>query len=489
VSETDASKAATADHTVAQLDRPDGHAVRLNSLDPAIAAEEVDSESTSIGSDLWPFGLKYPHRPAGLLLVCRPSTTEAVAAVLTYASGAGLTVLVVGGGSNVVGALDTRADILLSTERLVGVRDLDDVSQVVTVGAGTNAAELEAELTGRGLTLGIYPQSLRISTIGGWVATRATGTYSARYGGVEKSIVGAVAVSADGGIHRIGPRVRPGGGLDALSLLLGTEGSLAVVTEVTLAVRRVLDERRIAASFPTFEAGLRAQRELVQRELPIGLLRLYNERESDVILPADLAGTGIALLSVTVTGEGDFLDAAEAIVVKTLAECGGSGLPSTAADSWFDHRYSAETLMQTRNEPPLIFFDTIEVSVPWSGAEEAAAELEATMPGRCTTFHMHSSHVYPTGTCLYMILYIDGTDEADLRSKWDACWTGAIEIVQRHGGTFGHHHGVGTLRAGYYAATADGQLHTTIKSGLDPHGTLRTRSLEPSSVLDAPHGW
>lgn len=484
MSKTDASNPATVDRTVARLDRSSDHAALLNSLDPAIAAEEVDSESTSIGSDLWPFALKYVRRQSGRLLVCRPATTEAVAAVLTYASGAGLTVLVVGGGSNVVGALDTEADILLSTERLVGVRDLDDVSQVVTVGAGTNAADLEAELNSRSLTLGIYPQSLRISTIGGWVATRATGTYSARYGGIEKSIVGAVAVAADGGIHRIAPRVRPGGGLDALSLLLGTEGSLAVITEVTLTARRVLDERRIAASFPTFAAGLRAQRELVQRELPIGLLRLYNERESDVILPAELAGTGVVLLSVTVTGEGDFLNAAEAIVVTTLAECGGSSLPSTAADSWFNHRYSAETLMQTRNEPQLTFFDTIEVSVPWSGAEGAAVELEATMPGHCTTFHMHSSHVYQTGTCLYMILYIDGVDESDLRAKWEACWSGAIDIVQRHGGAFGHHHGVGTLRAGYYAATADGRLHAALKSGLDPLGTLRARALERSSVLD-----
>lgn len=486
MSETDTPSTATAAPTLEPFDARSAHVARLNAVDSAVGAETIERESSTIGSDLWPYALKYVGRGDGGLLVCRPSSTEAVAAVLRYATENALTVMVVGGGSNVVGALDTVADILLSTERLTGVSDLDEVSQVVTAGAGTNAAELEELLSPHGLTLGIYPQSLRISTIGGWVATRATGTYSARYGGVEKSVVGAVIVTATGDIKRIGPRVRPGGGLDALSLLLGTEGSLAVITEVTLTLRRSLGERRIAASFLDFSAGLQAQRELVQRELPIGLLRLYNERESDVILPPELAGTRTVLLSVTVTGDGEFLDAAAAVVERTLAECGGGPLPANAADSWFDHRYSAETLMQTRNEPELTIFDTIEVSVPWAGAERAAAELEATMSGHCTTFHMHSSHVYQTGTCLYMIMYIDAADEAALRATWRACWSDAIEIVQRNGGAFGHHHGVGTLRSDYYAATADGELHAAVKSALDPRGTLRARSLEPSAVLNLP---
>lgn len=459
--------------------------MRLNAIDAGIDAQSVDGHSTTVGSDLWPYALKYAERADDALLICRPVSADAVAAVLSYAAAEGLTVLVVGGGSNVVGALDTVADILLSTERLVGIHELDEVSHTVTVGAGTNAADLEAELNARGLTLGIYPQSLRISTIGGWVATRATGTYSARYGGVERSLVGAVAVVPDGRIVHMGPRVRPDGGLDALSLLLGTEGSLAVLTEVTLTVRRVLDERRLAASFPTFEAGLAAQRELIQRELPIGLLRLYNQLESDVILPPELRGLNIALLSVTVCADdGAVLDAATAAVENALLAAGGTTLPPTAADSWFDHRYAAEQLMQTRNEPALKFFDTIEVSAPWAGAAAAAAELEATMPGHCTTFHMHSSHVYPSGTCLYMILYIDAPDDDALRTRWESCWSTAIEIVQRHGGAFGHHHGVGTLRSGFYAITDDGQIHAAVKSALDPRGTLRARLLEHPTVLE-----
>ena len=489
MSETDALTDTAGDETgvagARQLvdSAPSRHAEALNRRHRAVHAEVLDGSLTALGTDLWPYALKYPEPAPDELLVCRPESTDAVAAVLTYAQQNRLTVLTVGGGSNVVGALDAAADILLSTERLSGVTRLDRESQVVTVGAGTNAAQLEDELGLENLTLGIYPQSLRISTVGGWVSTRATGTYSAKYGGMERAVVGLTAVRPDGTILRIPPRVRPGGGLDAIGLLLGTEGSFAVVTEVSLAVHRRVDERRVAAAFTTFAAGLAAQRELIQRELPVGLLRLYNERESDVILPDDLAGQGTVLLSATVTGEGELLDAAVRAVEQRLTAAGGVALPPTAADSWFDHRYSAETLMQTRNEPALKFFDTIEVSVPWSSAAAAAEELERVMPGLCTVFHMHSSHVYLTGTCLYMILYIDGTDQAELRQRWEACWTTAIDTARRHGGTFGHHHGVGALRAGYYATTADAVLHTALKEGLDPATTLRARSLEAATVL------
>jgi alkyldihydroxyacetonephosphate synthase len=456
---------------------------QLRAHGPGVGADLLDAGETDLGRDLWPYRLKFGGEPTGGALVCRPDTTEATSRILSFAAQAGLCVLPVGGGSNVVGALDGGGDLLLSTERLIGEPRLDPLSQIVTVGAGTRASDLEDMLNQRGFTTGIQPQSLRISTIGGWVSTRATGTCSARYGGVERAVVGLRAVGADGEGILIDPRVRPPGGLDLISLLLGTEGSLAVVTEVSLLVHRLQDERRLAVLFDTFAAGLQAQRELVQQEIPVGVVRLYNVAESDALLPGHLAGTGQALLSVTVMGTQDLLRTSVEAARTVMAKAGGHPLPDDAADGWFDHRFDAESLMQDRNAEPLSFFDTIEVSVPWSAAETCADELETRLSSLCTTFHMHSSHVYVTGTCLYMILYVDAATRAELQEKWSMCWGTALDVVERHQGSVGHHHGVGALRAGYYARTPDGRHHVLVKSALDTKGTLAARALDQGGPL------
>lgn len=473
---------ANAGPSITDMKRQQSYVSDLATLGPSIGVELTDPAVLGFGPDLWPYALKFGSDQRRCAVVCRPESTEAVRAVLRFADQNGLRVLPQGAGSNVVGALEGESDVLLSMERMAGIVALDETSQIVTVGAGTNAFELELELNERGLTLGIYPQSMRISTIGGWVSTRATGTYSARYGGVERAVVGVRAVTADGAQIVVPPRVRPAGGLDVLSLLVGTEGSLAVVTEVSLAVHRQQAERRLAVSFDSFAAGLRAQRELIQLELPVGLLRLYNESESQALSPEELSGAGRVLLSATVVGAHELLDAAYAAVRAALHRVGGSSLPDTAADRWFDHRFDAETLMQTRNAERLSFFDTIEVSVPWRTAEECADALQAQIAPLCATFHMHSSHVYLTGTCLYMILYVDGTSPEDLLARWTTSWGTALDLVSGYGGAVGHHHGIGSLRSGYYRVSSDGAAHRAVKAALDPKATLRARALESPRV-------
>jgi alkyldihydroxyacetonephosphate synthase len=182
-------------------------------------------------------------------------------------------------------------------------------------------------------------------------------------------------------------------------------------------------------------------------------------------------------------GTNDLLAAGVETARAIMTQAGGEPLPDDAADRWFDHRFDAESLMQDRNAEPLSFFDTIEVSVPWITAEQCAVELESRLSPLCTKFHMHSSHVYVTGTCLYMILYVDGTTSAELQEKWSTCWSTALDVVERHRGSVGHHHGVGALRAGYYALTADGRSHLLVKSALDPTGTLAARALDPGGPL------
>ena len=157
------------------------------------AGEIVTGEAGDEPADAWPMGLKRgPVRTAPAAVVAARSAAT-VSLVLRAAGAAGATVQVEGARTNVVGCLDGQPDVVLrlAMDRIV---DLDATSQVVTVEAGVNGGVLEDFLNDRGLTLGHYPQSLHHSTVGGWIATRATGTASARFGGLEQMVRGLEGV-------------------------------------------------------------------------------------------------------------------------------------------------------------------------------------------------------------------------------------------------------------------------------------------------------
>ena len=387
----------------------------------------------------------------------RPRTAEAVSSLLAWAAARGRRVAVFGAGTNVVGALDGGAEIILSLERMAGVRDLDPVSQLVTVGAGTLGGVLERALGEHGFTLGHYPQSLEISTVGGWVAMRASGTYSTRYGGIEQLLCGLELVLPNGEIARVAPRVRSPGGLDLLALACGSEGTLGVVTEVTLSVQRRLPERILCAVFHSLAAGLELQRELVQGGFRLGLLRLYNVAETAAIAPAELELEACCLVLASLVGPQGPLEAEAETAARLVECCGGRVVPEAAATPWFARRYYAAGLMEEANAPTGRMFDTIEVSLPWRAAAACAEELERELASVSDPFYLHFSHVYTSGVCLYMMLHRLRAGRRRRGCCEHAAWRLALEIVGRHEGAIGHHHGIGFARAAAYRTSPEGR--------------------------------
>ena len=278
--------------------------------------------------DLYPEHLKRDGVPSERVLLYRPADASAVSRLLPWAADRGLTVVPFGLGSGVVGAIDGRADIVLSLERMNAIVEVDETSQIVTAEAGVTGQALESAVQERGFTLGQYPQSLGVSTVGGWVSTRATGTYSAYYGGIERSICGITAVMADGQVLQVPPRVRAPGGLDLLGLLCGSEGSIGVITEVSLMIFRRLDEQTLALAFSGLREGLAAQRELIQRGFPIGLMRLFNTAETAAVFGPDSAA-GCVLLISTLGPAG-------------LADAASGGDPSPRSGAWRDGSSGAD---------------------------------------------------------------------------------------------------------------------------------------------------
>jgi len=169
---------------------------------------------------------------------------------------------------------------------------------------------------------------------------------------------------------------------------------------------------------------------------------------------------------------------------SVVLESGGRVLSGSVADQWFRARYAGRELMADRNRDPGRMFDTFEVTLPWRTAADAAADLERACRRVSRPFHLHASHVYPSGTCLYGLLYLCEEDDVRVIDRWQSIWVEIFDIVAAHGGTLAHHHGIGQLRAHRYRATAEGRLHEHIATALDGDGVLA------ASLLDDPrvHG-
>ena len=168
--------------------------------------------------------------------VCRPTTSEQVAAVLSACSDAGVPVTAAGGRSGVSGAsVPVFGGVVLDLTAMQGIIDVDTVSGVVEVWAGTFGPELEAELRQRcAMTVGHFPQSFDIATVGGWIACRGAGQYSTRYGKIDRMVVGLEVVLADGTVLHTGHGPAAAMGPDLTHLFLGSEGTFGVITKVWL---------------------------------------------------------------------------------------------------------------------------------------------------------------------------------------------------------------------------------------------------------------
>ena len=189
--------------------------------------------------DWWPLAMIWAtegHLAGRAAAVARPASTDEVAAVLACCNEARVPVTAAGGRSGVCGSsVPVHGGVVLDLCALSGIRSVDDESMLVDVGAGTFGDAFEDELQATyGLTVGHWPQSMALSTVGGWLACRGAGQYSTRYGKIEDIVVGIDAVLADGRLITTGGHPRQSAGPDLNQLLVGSEGTLAVITGARL---------------------------------------------------------------------------------------------------------------------------------------------------------------------------------------------------------------------------------------------------------------
>jgi len=461
-----------------------------------VCHEVVTADDTRVaaGRDWWPLSTVWAMDgtvPALPSAVARPNDAVQVAAVLEVCNAAGVPVTPVAGTSGVCGGIiPLFGGISLDLTGLNGIVDVDEVSLLVDVRAGTFGDTFEDALRwDHGLTSGHWPQSIALSTVGGWVACRGAGQYSTRYGKIEDMVVGLEVALADGRLIRTGGTApRAATGPDLTQLFVGSEGTLGVITEAKLRVHpEAPAQRRAAFGFPRFDDGLEACRRILRRGATPAVLRLYDHTESARSFQVD----EVSALIVIDEGDPAIIDAVMHVVGE---ECGAAAaLDGDLPGQWLDHRNEVPPLESLVRAG--IVADTVEIAGSWKALPriyEAAVAALMAVEGTIAA-SAHQSHSYTDGGCLYFTFAgrPPGTGPAGSEAYYRRAFDAVMAATTEAGGAVSHHHGIGLNRARYmrdYLGPAFALLATT-KQALDPRGILNPGKLGlPSSFGEAWEG-
>jgi alkyldihydroxyacetonephosphate synthase len=444
------------------------------------ATRAAHSRDTWVLSELDDLAGRPPAPPRAVVLA---AGSEDVARALRITRAHHTPVVPFGGGSGVCGGVRTDSEcVVISTEQMTGLVELDARSLFASFRAGTNGMEAERRVQREGLSIGHWPQSIGLSTVGGWVATRASGQYSTLHGNVEDIVIELEAVLPDGHIVRTRRTPRASAGPDLRQVFLGSEGTLGIVTEVGFSLR-ALPEASVgqAFHFESLAAGL----EPIRRGLAQGwrppVVRLYDARESERHFP-EQCPVGRAMLILVHEGPRGLALAQREGLARLCAEAGGVSADARAVDLWLERRNHVPGFRGFLEKG--IVLDTIEVACTWDRAaalyEKATASLRE-VPGLLLA-SAHSSHSYRSGTNLYITFVARPERREDMAATYRECWRRTMESALALGAGIAHHHGIGRVRREFLSAelgSGGTQLLRALKRALDPEGLMNPGVLIP----------
>jgi len=409
-------------------------------------------------------------------VVLYPADEAEVAAVVSAAVAANAVIIPFGGGSNISGSLEphpgeARVVISLDLGRLNRVVSIDEGSGIARIQAGAQGPFIEEQLNARGWTMGHFPDSFTHSTLGGWVATRSSGMQSDKYGDIA-DIARGLRMVRPAGIVDIRPVPSASTGPSVREMILGSEGRLGVITEVTVQVHRTPEVREINGYlFPNWEAGIAAMHEISESDARPTVTRVSDARESGFSFATSKAKTGfdpqkvlmsflkargwdlegINLSFIGFEGSASHVAYEKKIVAKIVKKHGGLGVgkgPGVLYDQKkFDTPYLRDFLLDRGAAA-----DVSETAAPWSRLNEihdavyAAANEAYEQIGTPGWIMSHLSHSYHSGACLYFTFaFVHGGENAI--AQYDVVKKAIQQAFVDHGGTISHHHGVGREHA------------------------------------------
>jgi alkyldihydroxyacetonephosphate synthase len=490
----------------------------VRALAAVVGPDRVSTRATdraTYARDMWPrlllavrAGAAAEHPPD---VIVWPERATEVAAIVAVARRLGVPLVPYGAGSGVCGgAVPIRGGITVDVKRMDRILDIDAARLLVTAECGVNGERLERALERRGLTLGHFPSSIYCSTLGGWLAARSAGQMSTRYGKIEDMALSVTGVTGRGDAITTGRLGRAGAGPDWTQLLIGSEGTLAILTRATLRVRPA-PETRVLRGFEVrrVTAGLEAIRRVLQRGLKPAVVRLYDEFDSWMALrgghdseptppaptgalpslegaPAEVVDDGLLgrLRSLRPRSLGrDALAAAldRPRLLNTLVDLGAQRLgrrgclliigcegarPRVEAEARLVFAELERAGAKDLGEEPGLRWLRRRYAVSYNMSKMFAAgafvdtmEVAATWErlvdlydgvraalSRHAFVMAHFSHAYSEGCSIYFTFAGHGSSRAAAERKYDALWRDGLAAATRAGGTISHHHGVGLMK-------------------------------------------
>lgn len=426
--------------------------------------------------------------------VAHPESEQDVLQILEWADRDGVAVVPYGGGTSVVGGVecDRPRRVSLDLGRLQSILEVDEVSRLARIQAGIRGPRLEAGLKPQGLTLRHFPQSFEHSTLGGWVATRAGGHFATLYTHIDDLVASTRTIAPSGVVQT---RTLPGSGAGPSPdrMILGSEGSLGVITEATVRVRPRPTYRASASlHFAEFAEAVAAARALAQSGLHPSNCRVLDRREAALNA---VTQDGASVLIVAFESADHPLEPWLTRAVELAHDHGGvlkGGLRyRTAGETTSDGegRDSAEAWRAAFIDAPYlqsilvslgVLVDTFETAVPWSGFDALHAALVDNVRGAMKrvagrgTLTCRFTHVYPDGPAPYYTFLCPARPGAELE-QWAEIKAAASETLLAHGATITHHHAVGRTHRPWYEQQAPAPFLDALraaKRALDPRGIM-----------------
>jgi alkyldihydroxyacetonephosphate synthase len=413
-----------------------------------------------------------------------PASTDEVSAVVRLANARRVPITPVGGGSGVQGAANAdRGGIALSLRRLDALRGVDEQSLICLVEAGVLVQKLEQQLNARGLTFTHFPASAEWATVGGALAARGSGVLSSKYGKIEDHVLSIELVTPTGDIVRTPSVPRHAAGPDLTQLLIGSEGTLGIITAVIIKIRKQPTIRLFSTyAFGSLKDGIEAGRQIMTSNLRPAVMRLYDEEAAAHSLSKAVEST-LHTPTLILVADGDHQEVAEAehrVMRQICVDCGAYELGEALAARWWERRYVFYYPPYAPELPSI--WCTIDVVSDYAHIEDVYTRVTAAIraaadPKWQLQLVTHLSHWYDWGTMIYARFKIprgpEGLDEA--LALHDGIVREGTQAALSAGAVLNDHHGVG-MRLGPYMrdqfGTAGMDMLTRIKRGLDPLNIL-----------------
>jgi alkyldihydroxyacetonephosphate synthase len=433
-----------------------------------------------------------------------PESTAQVAAVLRFAEENLVNVVPRTGRTATEGGLETVVEdsLVVDGSRMNAILSIDPVNMMATAQCGAGLQELEDALRLQGLTTGHSPQSKPLAEMGGLVATRSIGQFSTLYGGIEDMVVGLEAVFPGGEVTRIKNVPRRAAGPDIRHVVIGSEGALCFITEVTVKLFRYQPENNRYFGFlvDEFADGIAAIRDLITAGYRPSVCRVYSPEDARQHFADFYQGKNVVVL--VAEGPKGLADATAEAIDNLFAGRPHERIDPAAILHWFENlnwgqdKVDAEKTAMLENAH-LGF--TTEVSADWSRVSDlyhaVMSRIRSEFPRAddLTMLGAHSSHSYQTGTNLYFVYdyKINCSPREEIEVYHKPLNAIIVEEALQLGGSMVHHHGIGKYRTEWVQeehGTAY-YLLSTLKRAFDPMGVMNAGTIFPLALaagLDEP---